>query len=92
MTAASHNSSSLVKSLTWESFDCSSKKCWTQKGFFSTLVGNIASEPYTSENDVWPMARLGVVRKVHKTDGTVLSTSRHKALACQKFWVLNPGR
>jgi hypothetical protein len=70
MTAASHNSSNLVKSSTRESFDCySSKNYWTRKDLCSTLVGNIASEPYTSENGVWPMARFGVVRIAHKADG-----------------------
>jgi hypothetical protein len=55
MTVATRNSSSLVKSSTQESFDCSGENYWTQKDLCSTLVGNIASEPYTSENGVCPV-------------------------------------
>jgi hypothetical protein len=43
-------------SSTWESFDSSSEYYWTQKDLRSTSVGNIASEPYTSENGVCPVA------------------------------------
>jgi hypothetical protein len=49
MADALRNSYSLVKSLTQESFDCSSEYCWTQKDLGSTSAGNIASETYTSE-------------------------------------------
>jgi hypothetical protein len=68
MTAALRNSSSLVKSSTQESFDYSSENCCTQKDLCSTSMGNIASELYTSENGVCPVAKLGVVRRALRTD------------------------
>jgi hypothetical protein len=55
MTVASRNSSNLVKLMIQESFDYSLENCWTRKDLRFTSVGNIASDPYTSENGVWPV-------------------------------------
>jgi hypothetical protein len=69
VTTASHNSSSLVRTSTQELFDYSWQNCWTRKDLCSTSVGNIALEPHTSENGVWPMAQLRVMHRAHRTDG-----------------------
>jgi hypothetical protein len=56
MAVVSCNFSNLVKSSTRESSDCSSLNYCTQKDLSSTSVGNIASDPSTNENGVWPIA------------------------------------
>jgi hypothetical protein len=67
---ALHSSSNLVKSSIRESLDYSSEYLWTRRDVCSTSVGNIASDPYTSEKGVYPVARLGVVRRAHSTDNS----------------------
>jgi hypothetical protein len=68
MIAPLRNSSSLVKSSTQKSFDCSSDYYWTQKDLCSTSVGNIALELDISENDMCPVSQLRIVHRVHKID------------------------
>jgi hypothetical protein len=78
MTAASCNSSNLVKPSTRESSDCTSLNSCTQKDLCSTSVGNIASDKYTNKNGVWLVARLGVVCKAHTFNTLIV-----------KRWVVN---
>jgi hypothetical protein len=68
MTAASCNSPNFFKSSTRELLDYSLEYCWTQMDLWSTSVGNVASEPYTKEKGVCPVARFRVIRRAHNID------------------------
>jgi hypothetical protein len=85
MIAASHNSCNLVKSSTRESSDYSSENYCTWNDLCSTTVGNIAQnhKPMRTACGMWHDSESYAGPTEAMT--TLLSTSRHKALAYQKF-------